>query len=198
MAKQTKTDNGHLLPRLDLRRHFLKKYHADGAARVMDCCQGSGRLWHQLRREFVISSYWGLDLKPKRGRLKVDSVRILQQSGWSENVIDIDTYGSPWKHWQALLENLTGPTTVFLTIGQLTTGTVGSLGTLPLEYMGLGKFAKTLPAGFHVKLRGLTLAYCLGRAYDHGVRIVEAIEAVAPGNARYVGVRIEPTRTAAA
>ena len=193
-----KTDNGHLFAKLDLRRYFLRKYHADGAARVMDCCAGSGRLWNTLRREFVVSSYWAMDVKPKPGRLKIDSSRVLAQSGWAENVIDVDTYGSPWKHWEGIAANIAHPVTVFLTIGQLTTGTVGSLGHLPLEYMGLKKFARTLPAGFHVKLRSHVVRYAMKRATDNGVRIVEAIEAEAVGNARYIGVRLEPPIASAA
>jgi hypothetical protein len=142
-----KTDNANLPAKLDLRRYFLRKYHADGTGRVMDCCAGSGRLWGTLRNEFVIASYWALDLKTKRGRLKVDSSRILAQRGWTENIIDIDTYGSPWTHWENMLPNITAPTTAFLTIGQLTTGTVGSIGKMPLKYMGFPeRMTRTLPA----------------------------------------------------
>jgi len=55
----TKTDNGHLIAKLDLRRHFLRKYHAGDPANLLDCCQGSGVIWSHLRREFPVASYWG-------------------------------------------------------------------------------------------------------------------------------------------
>ncbi|MGD9632556.1 MAG: hypothetical protein AB7G28_22720 [Pirellulales bacterium] len=189
MAK--KTDNGDMGAKLSLRRYFLRTYHADDPPRVIDCCSGSGRIWAQLRREFDVASYWPLDVKPQKGRLRVDSTRVIAQRGWTENVVDVDTYGSPWKHWDALLPCVMQPTTVFLTFGQLRTGTVGSLGDLPLRYMGLGKLAKRLPAGFHVKLRELVLPYAFRRAQDFRVSIVDARECSA-GNARYIGVRLNP------
>jgi hypothetical protein len=95
---KAKTDNHDPRAKLELRRYFLRKYHGDGLARVLDCCQGSGLLWGTLRQEFECESYWGLDLKRKPGRLSIDSSRVLAQPGWPQDVIDIDTYGSPWKH----------------------------------------------------------------------------------------------------
>jgi ubiquinone/menaquinone biosynthesis C-methylase UbiE len=66
MPPRTKTDNHSPRVKLDLRRYFLKRYHAAGEPiRVMDCCQGSGVLWGQLRKEFDVAGYWGLDIKPK-------------------------------------------------------------------------------------------------------------------------------------
>jgi hypothetical protein len=95
MTASKKTDNHNPKAKLLLRRHFLDKYHADGNADVLDCCQAGGLLWKEIRKTHQIARYWGVDLKPKKGRLKIDSVRILQQSGWPQNVIDIDTYGEP-------------------------------------------------------------------------------------------------------
>lgn len=130
-------------------------------------------------------------MKKKKGRLKIDSRRILEQPGWTDNVIDIDTYGSPWNHWDGVLRHAPGPTTVFLTIGQVATGTVGSLSNAALEALGLGPLAKQLPKAFHVKLSDASVRYSLARAHDAGKRIVEAVESVSHGNARYIGVRLE-------
>ncbi|HZU48538.1 MAG TPA: hypothetical protein VFA16_15010, partial [Mycobacterium sp.] len=94
---QTKTDNGNLEAKLGLRRHFLRRYHMENKPMVLDCCQGDGIIWRKLRQEFECD-YWGVDVKPKRGRLSIDSVRILAQPGWPHDVLDIDTYGSPWRH----------------------------------------------------------------------------------------------------
>lgn len=118
-----KTDNSNLQAKLDLWKYFLRKYGSAAPIRVLDCCQGSGVIWNRLAAEFSIESYWGVDLKPKAGRLKIRSERILAQAGWTENVIDIDTYGSPWKHWESLLPNVRQAVTVFLTIGQWQMGT---------------------------------------------------------------------------
>lgn len=168
-----KTDNSNLPAKLELRRYFLRKYHGIEATEVLDCCQGSGFIWSRLRCEFNVRSYWGLDVKPKKGRLKIDSSRVLEQPGWPQNVIDIDTYGSPWKHWFALIRTIAHPTTVFLTVGQVATGTVGRLSKEAITAMGLGPLRELLPAAFHVKLADFSMRCCLGARKE--IAIVEAI-----------------------
>ena len=61
-----------------------------------------------------------MDVKPARGRVKVDSERILAMPGWDFDVIDIDTYGMPWGHWIAAVRNAKAAVTVFLTVGNVT------------------------------------------------------------------------------
>jgi hypothetical protein len=184
-----KTDNHNLTAKLDLRRYFLAKYHTAGdGPDVLDCCQDSRLLWSILGREFKLSGYWGLDVKPKKGRLRVDSARVLEQAGLTQNVIDVDTYGSPWRHWLALLRNPIRPMTVFLTIGQVHMGT----DRLILESLGLGSLR--VPQGIAVKLHDLALRYCLGRIAGLGL-IVDALEASSAGHARYLGLRLEPVQT---
>ena len=182
----SKTDNADPRAKLELRRYFLRRHHAAGPINVLDCCQGGGVLWKRLREEVSVASYWGVDLKPKKGRLRLDSVRILSQPGWPQNVIDVDTYGSPWKHWEALLPNLSQPTTVFLTIGQWQMGTDSKI----LEALGLGGLR--IPPGIAIRLHGIAVSYCLSRSYACSIIMVEAVEAVSSGNARYIGVRLEP------
>ena len=118
MMADKKTDNSHLETKLELRREMLRKYQGKGSLAVIDCCQGSGVIWSILREEFKLGSYWGLDTKKAPGRLQIDSARVLCQPGWRADVIDVDTYGAPWAHWEALLPNVTGAVTIFLTIGQ--------------------------------------------------------------------------------
>lgn len=195
-TKTKKTDNSNLSAKLELRRYFLRKYHATDLPHVLDCCQGSGVIWSELRKEFELGSYWGVDLKPKRGRLRLDSSRILAQPGWAQNVIDIDTYGSPWKHWTVMLPNVTRPITVFLTIGQSKKGIVGSVDTINLRAAGLVFPTLRLPAAFHVKLSKIFPTYCLAISYDYGIIITEAVEAVSTGSARYIGVRLKPEKSA--
>jgi hypothetical protein len=187
MAK--KTDNHNLPAKLALRRYFLRKYHSSGPAHVLDCCQGGGVLWKVLRKEFAVASYWGVDLKPRKGRLKIDSTRILAQTGWPQNVVDIDTYGSPWKHWEAMLPNVSRPTTVFLTSGMVALGGT-SLTKEVKEALGLGGIMP--PKAIVAKLQAIAASYCLARACNHNIIISEAIEAVSDGNACYIGVRLEP------
>lgn len=183
-----KSDNSELAPKLAIRRHFLQRFHSEGPIRVFDCCQGSGLIWSILRKEIPVSSYWGVDLKPKPGRLKIDSVKVLGQPGWKENVIDIDTYGSPWKHWAAMLPNIIQPTTIFLTAGQLMMGTDAyfaqalRLGNLPIPQTIMMNIAK--------KSLSYVLTYSLG-----DLKIIYAAEAKASGSARYFGVHLAPQET---
>jgi len=117
MSTATKTDNASLPEKLAIRRRVLDAL-GDEQLDVLDCCQGSGVLWANLRREYRVGRYTGLDVKPKPGRLKVDSERVVGRMSPSYNVIDIDTYGSPIWHWLNLLPKLTRRTAVFLTWGR--------------------------------------------------------------------------------
>lgn len=186
MAK--KTDNHNPEAKLKLRRHFLEKYHADGTATVFDCCQGGGVMWDAIRRTHPVASYWGVDVKPKKGRLKIDSIRVLQQ-GVSQDVIDIDTYGSPWKHWFAMLPNIARSTTVFLTIGS--TMFRGSTDSAVLAAIGCTFSRIKLPETFCGRLDAIGVEYALASGTRFAA-ITEAVEVSSTGNARYIGVRLEP------
>ncbi|NQT12909.1 MAG: hypothetical protein HQ582_09170 [Planctomycetes bacterium] len=185
-------DNSGLAAKLELRRHFLAKYHADNPPHVLDCCQGGGVIWERLRQEFKTASYWGVDTKRKKGRVKLDSVRILAQPGWPQNVVDIDTYGSPWKHWGAMLPNVRGPLTVFLTLGagrhQQTV-----LDKFTLTRLGLGGLYDRLPKTLKslYVFRDIHLSACLTRACDFGI-ILEEVQAASAGDTQYVGCRLVP------
>ncbi len=193
MGASVKTDNHDLAAKLELRRYFLRKYHAAGLIDVLDCCQGSGLLWGALRKEFSVTSYWGLDLKPKKGRLKLDSIRVLSQSGWPQNVVDVDTYGTPWKHWNALLPNLSRPTSVFLTWGMVRMHGGTALLKEIRQVLELGKMK--LPPAFSMTLNKIGSQYLLGRGAET-CKIMEAMEAVSDGNARYLGLHLVPRKVA--
>ena len=182
-----KTDNSNLAAKIKLRRYFLRKYHADRPPDVLDCCQGEGILWEQLQQEFAVRTYWGVDVKARKGRLKLNSVRILEQAGWPQNVIDVDTYGSPWKHWEAIVANVIQPTTVFLTIGQWQMGTDRVI----LQSLGMGGLA--IPPGIARKLHKMAVSWLLTMGYDYNT-IGEAIEVIPSRSSttRYIGVRLEP------
>lgn len=198
-----KTDNGFLNLKLDLRRHFLRAYHANGDARVLDCCQGSGMIWTPLRNEFPIASYWGLDIKPQKGRLRLASQQVLAQPGWNQNVIDIDTYGSPWEHWSVMLANATFPITCFLTVGRRgvngKTASPTNLSKSDVAMLGIENLIRASSTGImallfrnaHEYLASLALAMACDRC-----KIVECVEAVSPSLTRYIGIRLE-SKTAA-
>ena len=187
--KQTKTDNSNFVHKLALRRYFLEKYHGSGRLDVMDCCQGSGLIWAQLKQEFQLSSYWGLDVKKRKGRLTISSERVLAQAGWSQNVIDIDTYGAPWKHWNALLPNLNAPTTVFLTIGHY------PLSDDHTVRRSLGLKQLPVPPSIIGKLKDFSIPYCLTQSAGN-VIIIECLKAhleqMGAVHMHYLGLRVVP------
>lgn len=188
MTQSTKTDNHNMQAKIDLRLHFLRKYHADGKARVLDCCMGGGHLWRAIRKEHEVASYLGLDLKPKPGRLKIDSSRYLQATGWTHDVVDIDTYGSPWRHWFYLLANMGDACTVFLTIGMVRVGGGGNMMTEARRALGIDGLP--VPVSILGKLDYLAADYCLAAASRYGVKITEAQEMESDGTARYIGVQL--------
>lgn len=198
----TMTDNDDPSVKLYLRRYFLQKYHAEteGAGVVLDCCQGEAVLWTPLRREFPHLRYVGVDRKPKKGRLFLghgshgDSARLLQAPGLPYDVIDVDTYGSPWNHYMTMLPNIIKPTTVFLTLGALN---ITAVDNHSVSALGI-KFSRAVPHTLRARLRDLALDACLAKSYHYGVRIIEAQEVLPPGlNARYFGVRLQPPTTRA-
>lgn len=200
MAISTKTDNHNPAAKLELRRYFLRRYPA--AFDVFDCCQGEGLLWAELRSEFKLAHYLGVDLKAKKGRLKIDSARILDQPGWTFNVIDVDTYGAPWKHWFALLKHAPNESalTVFLTIGIVNIGGISSRADSDTcRALGIDSlFARMKSRGATVppSLTGLArdrlgFAACICAAENFGFKISELIESENDGgHARYIGARL--------
>lgn len=195
MGISHKSDNLFVRPKLLLRRYFLDKYHPT-PPRILDCCQGSGKLWAILLKDYPVDTYWGLDKKPKKGRLMIDSERVLQSGKWAADIIDVDTYGSPWAHWLELLRTGTNPLTVFLTIGVMRTspssrmGGGGIMQTQVRDALGLGHLKHKVPNAIQGRLHDFIVSYCLRLAIRHGWRIVECQEAF-PRKARYIGIRME-------
>ena len=126
-----------------------------------------------------------MDVKPKAGRLKVDSVRILCQPGWPQNVVDIDTYGSPWRHWLAMLPRVSRPMSVFLTVG------LGMLGTSSEERAALGLADLPVPTEMMRRLHYRACEACLAVALDT-CNVIEVREVTTTARTRYYGVRLEP------
>lgn len=191
MSTGTKCDNHNPAAKLLLRRHFLGRYHTERPPRVLDCFQGSGLIWGQLGSEFPLASYWGVDLKPKKGRLKIDSARLLELDGWDADVVDLDAYGSPWTHWRHLVRNFRGDrVTVFLTFGSVNMfGLSANCDQTVLDMAGV-KFERKLPNSLRSRFNALALDYALGDARRHNLDAVEIQEAFPQGRARYIGVHL--------
>jgi len=189
MTASKKTDNHDPSAKLCLRHYFMRKYHRDGSARVLDCCMGSGFLWRELRRSHQVKEYLGLDVKPKKGRLKIDSARYLEAGGWAHDVIDIDSYGSPWRHWFGVLRFSPDVCTCFLTIGLVRMAGGGAMQDEAKRAMGIA--GMQVPQGIVGSLHGISFRYCLAACTDYGMEITEALEAESKGNARYIGIRLK-------
>lgn len=181
-----KTDNADPAAKLDLRRYFLKRYHEERTL-VFDACQGEQRLWKTLRNEFSVQ-YWGVDTKPGKGRIAIDSVRLLATPGWRFDIIDIDTCGSPWRHWKALLPGVKQPTTIFLTEGATV---FRNISTAALRAAGV-IFRTPLPVALGAKLHDIARPFLFDQARQAGLEIRDAQEAPSTGSARYFGLRLEP------
>lgn len=161
---------------------------------VFDACQGERTLWRTLEKEFRLAGYWGVDQKKKKGRLKIDSSRILGLPGWDHNVIDVDVYGVPWKHWLAMLPNIRKPLTVFMTLGRTGTSGIG-LSHQEHEALGIEGFSAK-PVGRFLGVFGRMLGEAvvpimLAQANCAGLKIHEAKQAISrTSNAKYFGLRI--------
>jgi len=185
---QTQTDNRFLSAKLLLRRHFLTKYPP---VHVLDCCQGAGTLWKTLKPEYpTIATYWGLDKKPKKGRLMFDSARILESGQWHADVIDVDTYGSPWTHWFHLLKYGQGPMTIFLTVGLIRVAGGGIMAKGLMRALKLQHFTLPIPPSLLAKLHDTLVGLCLREAVARGWTVLEAHEAFPSEKARYLGIRL--------
>jgi hypothetical protein len=104
-------------------------------------------------------------------------------------------YGSPWKHWFALLPNVQGPTTVFLTMAMIRMGGGGNVGNAFLDGIGLRFRRLECPSTLSARLFDWGVEPCLAAARSYGLAIVEAAEMPNPGGyARYIGVRLEKLR----
>jgi hypothetical protein len=178
-------DNKRLAEKIAVRQYFLRKYHGS-AARVFDCCQGAGLVWKKIRQSFDVKSYWGVDLKVRKGRVSMNSVEVLRRK-LVDNVIDVDTYGEPWEHWLTLLPNVTQPTTVFLTSTSLC-----SLGMSNIVKQFVFGGQLQMPPSLYGKLWDYANAYLLTAPERHGLEIVECMESVNQTPSRYIGIHVRP------
>lgn len=182
-----KKDNHNPNAKLSLRRHFLRTWHADQPADVVDCFSGYGVMWKTLRAEFGIEKYTGLELRKIRGRLRMDSLQYLQRRDWAHDFIDLDAYGSPWKHLLAALPHITRPTSIILTIGN------SGLGNQDRELIKAAGIPFDLPIGLHKGMADYFTGVGLALPLRHELEISACLEAPNPGGScRYIGLRVSP------
>lgn len=187
-----KKDNHNLRAKLDLRRHFLRKFHKETAADVLDCFRGEGVIWGQLQTEFKLAGYTGLDVRPLRGGLHMNSLEYLRGPSWQHDVFDLDAYGSPWKHYLRILARIQTPASVFLTIG------CAGLGGQDREAMKMLGLPDVIPHGMQKGLNDMIIRHMLALPLARGYSIVESLEALNPGGtARYIGLRLKPVGSCA-
>lgn len=182
-----KTDNHNPAAKLALRRHFLRTWHAAQPPDVLDAFAGYARLWTQLRKEFPVASYTGLELRKIPGRLHMDSLDYLRRRDWSHDILDLDAYGSPWKHLLAALPHISQPTSIFLTIGN------AGLGSQDSDLIKAAGIPFAIPIGLHKGLASYFTSVGLALPLRHGLQIVQALEAPNPGGTcRYIGLHLRP------
>lgn len=178
-----KTDNHNLEAKVVLREKFIKN-----GMSVLDCFSGEGEaIWLTLRRKYKISEYVALDIKAKKNRLKIDSLRFLQAQDWKFDVIDLDAYGSPWGHWMEVLKTKRqSEVIVFLTIGS---AVFGRLSSVALRCMNL---PEETPAGMHKQLSSESVSFMLAECYKFDWIVVKASEAMNHGgSARYLALQLK-------
>lgn len=187
-----KKDNHNSAAKLKLRRHFLRTFHLTTPPDVLDCFAGFSVMWGQLREEFTIAHYTGIELRKIPGRLRMDSLEYISRPDWQHDVIDLDAYGSPWKHLLAALPRIQRPTSIFLTIGN------AGLGGLDRQLIAAAGIPFDVPKGLHKGLTPYLTSIGLALPLRFGLSIESCLEALNPGGTcRYIGLHLRPRESSA-
>jgi len=193
MTRPSVRDHSSLQAKLELRRCMLSQFGSKYNLNVLDCCAGKGFIWNKLRDEFQINSYFSIDKKRKaKANIRTDSVRWLKHVKLTANVIDIDTYGEPWRHYEVLL-SIDWPQPeilVFLTLGAGRKA-AGNISRTALQLAGLKpEWDKLFPRS--EKLQKIITSSCLTTACKYGIIIHDGMEGKVEGiNTKYFGLWLE-------
>ena len=177
-------DNHDSTKKLDLRRAFLNDFPKDQPLSVCDCFSGENEvIWTQLRKDFNVGKYLALDIKEKRGRIAMDSLDYLKLQKFDHDVIDLDSYGSPWEHWFEVLKRVR-TCVVFLTIGQVR---LNIQPKILLRKIGINF---KIPASFFWPISQTCIAAGLAESLKN-YRVEKCLEAQNPGGyCRYFGIKL--------
>lgn len=131
------TENSNLPLKLSLRQKLLDISGFE-EYKVIDCCTAKGMIWNNLKKKYKVTSYLPFDTNPQLpGTIRMDSIKALNQIDIAKyNVIDIDTFGEPWKHYEIALNKLKSDTIIYLTIG-INKVCGGSISNKAKEMMGI-------------------------------------------------------------
>lgn len=187
MSKQT--DNSNTASKLLLRRYYLDRYHQHGGL-VFDCCQAEQHLWSILRQEYPQMRYFGVDLKPKPGRLVVDSTRLIGSIP-NIDVYDVDTYGDPMAQLERICQTLNRPTTVFLTWGYSAAG--GGINLTKAAFRAC-KIPKDTPKSLLLRYLPTIQKICCSVPLQYDIIMSDVMEAPRAKNCCYFGMRLEPRK----
>jgi len=128
------TDNSHFEVKIKLRVDNLPK----GPCRVLDCFAGNSRIWNAIKKRHPEKHIDVLQIERKKDRHGVylvgDNSKFLPSLSLDQfNVIDLDSYGVPYKQLSWLFTAVHGnPKTIFVTFiqsvyGKLPTGLLADL-----------------------------------------------------------------------
>lgn len=142
MRKQKKTDNKQIDMKLELREQVLRRAGVK-ACRVLDLFAGRGEIWTAMRSRIKVVRYVPCDKTPRMpGTIRGDSTdeRFLAAFDMRNfNVVDIDTYGEPWRPYRLLAERVVHPTVFFLTHGEVSGLGGCNTSAFVLETLGIPK-----------------------------------------------------------
>lgn len=159
---RTHTDNYHTDWKIYLRQEGTKSIPA---LRVLDLFGGNNILWSSFRTELYFSA------EKERGKgfnLHVENRRIIKKLDLSQfNVIDCDSYGTPFAQIQGLFENptLQKGTVIFYTA---TCNGMAGLCREQMQFYKIESMVKMCPTLFN----GFSLEYFYGLLNRCGVRTV--------------------------
>jgi hypothetical protein len=137
VPKQKKTDNRSLRLKIEIRTKALA---AAGLThvRVLDLCAGEGDIWREMRKHVDVTSYVPVDRKPRAfGSIKGEALTIARAIDLTMfDVIDVDTYGSPWEIWLNLAQRIRSREVVCLTHGTTSQGG-GDISKFEMKILGI-------------------------------------------------------------
>lgn len=147
-----KTDNSHVIEKVELRLNHLPKKQS---IKILDVCHGYGEIWKKIKtktdKEFDVTGLEKRTIK-QRNTLVGDNLKIIPSLDLSVfDIIDIDVYGSPAKQFEAIIKNGTYKKDVYFFMTYIQRG-FGCIDKVILKSCGYtDKMIKKIKSIFHKK-----------------------------------------------